>query len=129
MGSSILLQLVRDSITEVLQAQNKIDKTALIQNYPILSQPLSCQVEIFLDKELRASYILKEENSLVENIIICAKKAAFEDPTTTPLTISEYLHSSIKLTLFTPDGAISEEDEPILNESYDGQQASSEPRS
>ena len=130
MSSSTLLQLTRDSITEVLQAKRRIDKDSLLQSYPILAKQMGCEVKIFLHKQLRSSFTIeKNQNSLLDNIIICAKKAAFEDPKNPPLTISEYLHSSIELTLFTPDGAISEIDKPIINEPYDGQHASSESKS
>ena len=53
--------------------------------------------------------------SLLENIIHGAKKAAFEDKNYSPLTTSQYLSCEIELILNTPDGVISEKDNPILN--------------
>ena len=55
--------------------------------------------------------------SLLENITIGAKKAAFEDKKSATLTTSEYLHCEIELILDTPDGQISETDPAILSDS------------
>jgi len=129
MSNSTLLQIVRDSIVEVFEAKRTIKHEEILQNYPILSQSMGCRVDIFLQDKLRNSYTLTTPTSLLENIIICAKKAAFEDPNNPPLTTSEYLHASIKLTLFTPEKTISQKDEPIIKEPYDGQQASIAPKS
>jgi AMMECR1 domain-containing protein len=116
MSDSVLLKLTRDSILEVYQARHIIKKDELLKSYPILEQNLNVKIEIFLDEELRSSYNSNNSYSLLENIIIGAKKAAFEDETSSPLTSSEYLHVKIKLTIYTDDGEISEESAPILKD-------------
>jgi len=115
MTRSVLLQLVRDSVAEVMQAQKRIQKEELLQTHPLLQQKVAVAIEFFLEDELRGSYKTDATLSLLENIIRAAKKAAFEDTHFAPITLSEYLRSHIKLTLHAPDGIISQTDEPLLH--------------
>ncbi len=115
MARSVLLQLVRDSITEVFQARRSIDKASLLKEHPLLNESIPTAIKLFVDKELVGSYTENtEEKSLLENIILSAKKAAFEDMKSDVLTTSAYLHCEIELTLYTPDGKISEMDPAII---------------
>ena len=115
MSRSVLLQLARDSIEEVLQAERTIDKTQLLKEHPLLQESISIALNLYINKELKGSYSTQsEQNSLLENIIIGAKKAAFEDKTRGVLTTSEYLHSEIELVLKTPDGEMRESDPAII---------------
>ena len=117
MSRSILLQLARDSIQEVFEAQRTIDAPALLQAHPLLAQNIPITLNIFLKEELKSSYtIQKDVDSLINNIIIGAKKAAFENGKI--LTTSEYLDSEIELILETPDGVISQRDEAIIMPTY-----------
>lgn len=118
MSQSVLLNIARASIEEVLQAQLTIDRHDLLEHYPILAQPMECELTLFLNNKVRgSSRSISMENSLLEEIITHAKMAAFQDERFDPIVISEYLHTTIKLTLFTPDGALSHQSEPILKES------------
>ncbi len=115
MSRSVLLQLARDSIAEVFEAQRTIDKITLLKEHPLLNQKIQTTLNIYLDDELRGSSSSKDSTkSLLESIIFNAKKAAFEDKKFTPLTTSEYLSCEIELILNTSDGIISEKDSAIL---------------
>ena len=115
MSRSVLLQLARDSIQEVFQAQRTIDKTALINEHPLLNEKITTTVNIYIDQELRGSFSSTDaEKTLLEDIVFNAKKSAFEDNNFSPLTTSEYLSCEIELLLNTPDGVISEKDPAIL---------------
>jgi len=115
MSRSVLLQLARDSIAEVLEAQRTIDKKNLIQTYPLLNQKIATRVNIYIENELRGtSYSTNASRTLIEDIIINAKKSAFEDKNFTPISTSEYLSCEIELLLSTPEGVISEKDSSIL---------------
>ncbi len=114
MGRSVLLQLSRDSIQEVLQAQNTINKKALCLQHPLLQQSIKTTTNLYIHDELRGSYNSCNELSLADAIIIGAKKAAFEDNAFHPISTSEYLHCEIELILETPQGVISEKDPAIL---------------
>jgi len=115
MSRSVLLQLARDSITEVLEAQRTIDKATLLKEHPILNEKIPTTVNIYLDEELRGSFSSKDaKKTLLESIIYNAKKSAFEDTNFTPLTTSQYLSCEIELILNTADGIMSEKDSAIL---------------
>ena len=112
---SVLLQLARDSIEEVLEAKNSIDKASLLKEHPLLHQNIHTTINIYIDSELRgSSQSSTTPSSLLNEIIINAKKATFEDSDFLPLSTSEYLNSEIEIILQTPDGLISEKDPAIL---------------
>ena len=116
MSRSVLLQLARDSIAEVFEAQISIDKDALLKEHPLLNEKIPTTINLFINKEMKGSYsIQNRDSSLLNNIIITAKKAAFEDVNSSILTTSEYLHCDIELILNTPDGDISEVDPAIIS--------------
>jgi len=115
MRQSLLLQLARDSIEEVFQAKNIIDRDSLLKEHPILEQRIPTSVKIYINQELKwHSQSSNQINSLLYEIIIHAKKAAFESTQGAPLKSLEYLSCVIELTLETPDGIISQRDTPIL---------------
>ncbi len=115
MSRSLLLQLARDSIQEVFQAQRSIEKDKLLNEHPLLNEKITTTVNIYLNQELRGSFTSKDRTrTLLEDIIFNAKKSAFEDDNFTPLTTSEYLSCEIELLLNTPDGQLSEKDSSIL---------------
>jgi hypothetical protein len=115
MSQSVLLTIARASIEEVLQAQASIDRAELLKSYPVLAQPMECEISLYLDNKLRGSARTTSlSRPLLEEIIHNAKIAAFQDDKFDPLVTSEYLHTTIKLTLFTPDGELSHQSEPIL---------------
>ena len=117
MPRSVLLQLARDSIAEVLEAGRTIDKKALLQEHPLLNEKIQTQINLYLENELRGSSSSKDSNlNLLEAIIRDAKKSAFEDTNFSPISTSEYLSCEIEIILSTPDGIISEKDEAILKE-------------
>lgn len=115
MSYSVLLQLARDSIEEVLQADNKIDKISLLKQYPLLNEKISITLILYVNQEFRASYnIDANESSLFDNIVLSAKKVAFEDKNRDPISILEYLHCELELLLETPDGELIQKDQAIL---------------
>lgn len=115
MSRSVLLQLARDSIQEVLEANRTIDKQTLLQQHPLLNEKIATTVNIYLDSKLRGSASSNTpSNTLIEDIIRNAKVSAFEDKNFTPISTSEYLNCEIELILNTADGVISEKDSSIL---------------
>ena len=115
MPRSVLLQLARDSIHEVFEAQRTIDKQVLLAEHPLLNEKITTTVNIYLKNELRGSFSSDNASkTLLEDIIYNAKKSAFEDKNFKPITTSEYLSSEIELVLNTPDGVISQKDPAIL---------------
>ena len=113
MARSVLLQIARDAIEEVIQLQQKIDKNTLLKKYILLKKPVITTVKIYLNNELRGMYKDANNNSLLEAIINAARKAAFEDTNFTPLLISQYLRCEIEIILETDEGEIREKDSPL----------------
>lgn len=107
MSRPLLIQLAHDSINEVFQAQNLINKESLLSEYPLLNESIPMTLKIFVDGELHGYYEDLATKTLLENIIIGAKIAAFEDKSSKPLTLSEYLGAEMELSLQTPEGVIS----------------------
>ncbi|MDA3908072.1 MAG: AMMECR1 domain-containing protein [Sulfurimonas sp.] len=117
MSRSVLLQLARDSIQEVLEAKRTIDKATLLNEHPLLNEKIATTVNIYIKKELRGSFASADATkSLLEDIVYNAKMSAFQDKNFTPLTTSEYLSCEIELLLNTPDGVMSEKDPAILKD-------------
>lgn len=115
MSRSVLLQLARDSIAEVLEAQRTIDRETLLQQHPLLNEKIATRVNLYIDNELRGSAHSSEATrTLLEDIVRNAKKSAFEDTNFSPISTSEYLSCEIELLLSTPEGVISEKDHSIL---------------
>ena len=103
MSRSLLLDIARESITEVFEAQRTIDKEKLFTEYPVLKEPVGLFVSVHLAEQLRGSMgSVIPQNSLLEDLISFAKKAAFEDENFEPLRISEYLQASLEVSLLTP---------------------------
>ncbi|QOP44874.1 AMMECR1 domain-containing protein [Sulfurimonas paralvinellae] len=107
MSRPFLIQLAHESINEVFQARNLIDKDALLKQYPPLQESVVMTLKIIVDDEVRGYYEDIATKPLIDNIINGAKIAAFEDTNSEPLTLSEYLEAEIELSLQTPEGVIS----------------------
>ncbi|WP_295051708.1 AMMECR1 domain-containing protein [Sulfuricurvum sp.] len=117
MSQSVLLTIARASIEEVLQGQNSINRIELIEQYPLLSEPIATQITLYLGNKVRGiSKSKRAERSLLEDIIYNAKAAAFQDENFDPLVTSEYLHATIHLTVYSLEGELSHQSEPILKE-------------
>ncbi len=117
MARSVLIQLARDSIAEVLEAQRTIDKKTLLEQHPLLNQKIQTQINLYLNKKLRGSSKSDiASHSLLEDIIRHAKKSAFEDKNFKAISTSEYLNCEIEILLTTNDGIISEIDKAILED-------------
>ncbi len=117
MSQSVLLTIARHSIEEVLQAENTIDREALIGEYPLLAQPMATQVNLYLGDEIRGSAkSAAPTRPLLDDIIRNAKIAAFQDENFPPMATSEYLHASIELILFSEQGPLGHRDTPILHD-------------
>lgn len=116
MERSVLLQLARDSIQEVYEAKRTINKHELLSEHPLLNEKIATQVNIYLNDKLHSTYASKNATkSLLEDIIYNAKKAAFEDVNSKPLTTSEYIHCEIELVLNTNEGIMSQRDKSLAS--------------
>ncbi len=100
---SLLLEIARESIAEVLEASRSIDVGVLKKKHPILNEKMATAVTLYLDNEVRSHYCsLHPSKSLLDDLICTAKIAAFESEIYPPITTSQYLHVSIQVSLLTP---------------------------
>lgn len=108
MSQSLLMQIARDSIKEILQARDIINKSTLLNEHPLLNQKVFTSIKIYIDAELRGSSQSQNppQHSLLYETIIHAKRAAFEDSDSTPLTLLEYFHADIEITLESDDSVM-----------------------
>lgn len=114
MARSVLLQLARDSIAEVIEAKRLINKNAMLSEYPLLGEIIATEINLYLENELRASYKTNEATkTLLEDIIYNAKKAAF-DSTYAPMTTAEYIDCELEVVLYTQQEELREKD-PALS--------------
>ncbi|MDA7818218.1 AMMECR1 domain-containing protein [Sulfurimonas sp.] len=115
MSRSVLLQIARDSIQEVLEANRTIDRQLLVEQHPLLNEKIATTVNLYIEDELRGSSSTKMPSfSLIDDIIKNAKQSAFENESFPPITTSEYLNCELEIVLLTSDGPISEKDPAIL---------------
>ena len=114
MARSVLLQIARDSIEEVLQARRIIDAKMLRSEHPLLQEhfPLTCT--LYLKNEVRGFYSCDASLSLIEALQVVPKRAAFESEGFAPLGALEYLHCEIELTVESAEGKISERDKALI---------------
>lgn len=104
MSRSPLLQLVRDSIEEVIEARRIINRDELLSMYPALEQEVACIITLKLGDEIRGEAKTEQASqALIDDIIYNAKVAAFQDSRFSPLTTAEYLRATISLSLLIPD--------------------------
>jgi len=103
MSQSLLLEVARQSITEVLEASRHIDAERLKEEHPILNEKMATAVTLYLDNEVRAHHCsLHPKKSLLDDLIHTAKIAAFESEFYPPISTSQYLHVSIQVSILTP---------------------------
>lgn len=115
MATSPLLTLARESILEVLQAENIIKRNSLLEQYPLLNQKVATQVALYINNELFSyATTLKSDKTLLEDITFNAKSAAFFGKNI--LTSAMYLHSEVEVSLLTfePQKRVFE-NEPFLS--------------
>ncbi len=117
MAQSLLITIARESIEEVLRAENTIEYSRLLEEYPVLGQKMATQINLYLGDEVRGSARSETaERPLLEDIIRNAKLAAFQNDPLPPLATSEYLRASVELILFSSEGPLRHRDGPILKE-------------
>ena len=102
---SLILDLARESILEVMQALKRIDKEALLKENPILHEILPVTVNIYHEGTLFSSFTV-DNLSLVDAIIVGSKKAAFADKEKLFLT-NAFFKDEIEVVLHTGDGDLS----------------------
>jgi len=100
LATSPLLTLARESILEVLQAENIIKRGSILKEYPLLNQKVATQVALYIGNELFSYATSLESNkTLLEDIVFNAKSAAFFSKNI--LSSEKYLYTEVEVSLLT----------------------------
>ena len=98
----IYLKIARQAIEDQLYNRNTIDKEALIERYPELSQKGATFVTLTLHANLRGCIgSLVAHRILLDDIISNARSAAFHDPRFIPLNKDEISKIEIEVSLLS----------------------------
>lgn len=99
---NIVLEIAREAIEEVFTNTPTMDKKAVISQYPFLEKEQAAFVTLSLNNQLRGCIgSILPHRALIEDLIHNAKAAAFEDPRFPPLTLEEFRHVHIEVSLLT----------------------------
>jgi hypothetical protein len=74
MSQSVLLTIARASIEEVLQGQNSIDRSELLEQYPILGEPMATQISLHLGIKVRGVHENPKCRTLFWKILFTMQK-------------------------------------------------------
>lgn len=108
------LQIAREAIQTRLDGK-VIDKNALLAHYPQLNMKKATFVTLTLNGQLRGCIgSLIAHRSLIDDLISNAQSAAFHDPRFSPLTLQEFNHINIEVSLLSEPKLVSYTDEVDL---------------
>lgn len=97
-----LLNIARTAISDTLHHASTLDTKALLNTHPELSKPKATFVTLTLDGRLRGCIgSLVAHRTLLDDLIYNAKAAAFDDPRFYPLSLEEFLHVKIEISLLS----------------------------
>lgn len=108
------LQIARDAIQSHFEGRI-IDKNPLLKQYPKMSMNKATFVTLTLNGQLRGCIgSLIAHRPLIDDLISNAQSAAFHDPRFLPLTLEEFNHTHIEVSLLSEPKRLSYADEADL---------------
>jgi AmmeMemoRadiSam system protein A len=100
--NAVLLRIAKEAIEENLFNTSLLDKTKLLEQYPLLNQAKATFVTLMLHGQLRGCIgSLIAHRTLYDDIISNAKAAAFKDPRFKPLSQQEFESIEVELSLLS----------------------------
>jgi AmmeMemoRadiSam system protein A len=98
----ILLEIAKNSILEELSGQKLININEILEKNPFLKEDRAVFVTLTIDKNLRGCIgSILPQRAFIEDIILNAKNAAFNDPRFSPLTKEEFEKIEIEVSVLT----------------------------
>lgn len=102
MENQILLEIAKKSIERKFDSNIKIDKNKLLKDFPQLKEIGASFVTLKLNNELRGCIgTLNAKVSILEDLILNAYGAAFEDPRFYELTKEEFEKTDIEISILS----------------------------
>ncbi len=103
MDKHILVQIARDVIAEELTGERRIDREALVREYPWLAKKGAVFVTLNEYRQLRGCIgSIVAHQPLIDDLIANARSAAFSDPRFAPLRPEEFEAIELEVSLLTP---------------------------
>ncbi len=103
MDKHILVQIARDVIAEALSGERRIDREALVREYPWLAEKGAVFVTLNEDRQLRGCIgSIVAHQPLIDDLIANARSAAFGDPRFSPVRSEELDAIEVEVSLLTP---------------------------
>lgn len=117
MLDSILLSIAKHAIVGHFENKKTINKNALLQKYPYLSDAGAVFVTLHYNNELRGCIgSIIARTTLLEDIINNASSAAFKDPRFNPLKEDELSNLTLEVSVLSEPKLLNYEDyEDLLN--------------
>ena len=107
-NSSLLTGIARDAIVESFTSQRLIDKTALIKVHPFLEKKAAVFVTLNKRDQLRGCIgSLQAYRTLIDDLVLNSRSAAFKDLRFTPLTKDELGKLEVEVSILTAPEEIS----------------------
>lgn len=98
----VVLNIAYNSIKNCLSSSYEFDVDALIESYPQLNEKQATFVTLNLNGNLRGCIgSLVATRPLIEDVMHNAKAAAFNDPRFAPLSLDEFEHIDIEVSLLS----------------------------
>lgn len=102
MENQILLEIVKKSIENKFDSSVKIDRNKLLKDFPFLAKNGATFVTLTLNNQLRGCIgTLHAYRSLLDDLILNAYAAAFEDPRFYELTLDEFKKVKIEISILS----------------------------
>ncbi|RXJ60523.1 AmmeMemoRadiSam system protein A [Candidatus Marinarcus aquaticus] len=103
----VLLHIARKSIKSCLDEKSEVDEAQYFKEYPQLQEKKATFVTLYLNGNLRGCIgSLVASRTLFEDIVSNAKAAAFGDPRFEKLTVQEFEHIDIELSILSEPQAL-----------------------
>lgn len=102
MENHVLLDIAKKSIEEKFDSSIKINKEQLLKDFPFLAQNGATFVTLTLNSQLRGCIgSLQAYRPLLDDLILNANAAAFEDPRFYELTLDEFKKVKIEISILS----------------------------
>ena len=111
MLDSILLRIAKSSILANFNSEYSIDREKLLVDFPFLNKDGAAFVTLHYEKDLRGCIgSIIAHTSLLDDVINNAHSAAFRDPRFNALSVDEFSHLSLEISVLSEPKLLEYED-------------------
>ncbi len=115
-----IISLSKISIQDALNGTKSIDRTQILEEYPLLNENRATFVTLTIDGTLRGCIgTLVAHDKFFDDLVLNSRKAAFEDPRFPPLSRDEFEKVDIEVSILSPQVEIKYENLSDLKSKID----------